>query len=134
MIGCGNQSGCLLLGQELNWTMLTTFAWNRQNTLTLQAQCGLLNRNELEEGVHGSQAGVACSNRVASFLLEMMEKPFDQMRIEFLEQELGGHTTRFFRCKGQQQPERVAIARHCVGTDSLLFEQSLGEESLNQWG
>ncbi|WP_198404850.1 hypothetical protein [Burkholderia ambifaria] len=49
------QSGGLALCQKLNRAVLSAFRWNCKNALTLQKQCRLADRDEPEEGMHGSE-------------------------------------------------------------------------------
>jgi hypothetical protein len=79
------QSGGFAFCQKLNRAVLAAFRWNCKNALTLQKQRRLADRDEPEEGVHGSKPRVACPHRIASAVFEVLQEFLDQRHVEVLD-------------------------------------------------
>lgn len=82
--------------------------------------------------MHGGKPRVACAYRIASAVFEVLQEFLDQRHVEVLDSELGRRAPDMLSGERQQQPERVTVTCHRMRTQTLLLEQALGEEALNQ--
>ena len=81
--------------------MIVALGWNRQNALALECERGFIDCDELKKAVYCAQSRVARAYRVATLLLEVMKKPFDQLSIEGFQWQA---RRRALRCLGGKPP------------------------------
>jgi hypothetical protein len=131
-IWCGHQCDGFFLGKELDRSFLEAFGGNSENALALHAERRFSERNVSEEGMESRETVVSRAGPIASIVFQVFEKRFHELRIEFLETQSARGATKTVFGKLQQETEGVAIARHSVGTCTLLGYQTLGKEPLEE--
>jgi hypothetical protein len=65
-------------------------------------------------------------------LLKVLKEFLDQGHVEVFDPQIRRRASDMLRGEGQQQPKRVAVTRHRVRTQTLLLEQALGKEALDE--
>ena len=81
-----------------------------------------------EQGPDGGQTGIAGANIVAPLMLQMIEEVTDEVGVDILEGQILRRLAENPVGVVDEQPERVAVAGHGVGTDLTLLHEILGEE------
>ena len=89
-----------------------------------------LESDVLKEGMNRRQADIAGASPILSVILEMIEEITDEGHVQILDREIRGCFTEPLFCKTEEQTERIAIPRDCMGACSLLSKQSIRKEGL----
>jgi hypothetical protein len=126
----GDQRADLFLREEFHRPSFEPLRGNRENPLTLQAQGRLGERDIPEEAMEGGETVIARARMIAPIPFQMLKEAFEEWRVQILHPEGGWRAMELLGREPKQQAERIAVARHGVGTDSLLRDQPLGEEAL----
>src|SRR5215510_3074998 len=92
----------------------------------------LVQRDVLRERVDRGEPRIPGPIAIAPDALEMVEKVADKRRGEILKRQRRGGATQPLGGEAQEETERVAVARHCVGAGLSLLAQAIGEEALQQ--
>jgi hypothetical protein len=86
----------------------------------------------MHEGPQRRQARVAGSNLAAALLLQMVQEGQDGGRAPVRHALLTWRWPTPGLNEGQEQPERIAVTGHGMGTGVLLGHQALAEEAMQQ--
>ena len=113
-------------------TSLVPLDRNRQNPAAAIEMRRLADGHVLTEGVDRGEADIARPRRVATVLLDMIEKRADKRGIEIVEREARGRLREPLLRKPQQQPKRIAIRGDGMGARPLLADQPVGKEALQE--
>ena len=84
-----------------------------------------------EEGVDSGQTGVASSDGIAAFDLEVGEEFADHVRLQVREIELADRLVDTLGGEDQQEPKRVLVGRHGVRAGVALPSEAIVEEGLD---
>jgi hypothetical protein len=133
-IGCREKGVDLLSIQKFDRPPFVTFGRHREDSLTKQHMGRFLESHVLKEGMNRRQADIAGASAIPSAVLEMIEEITNEGHVQVLDREIRGCFTEPFFCKMEEQTEGIAIPRDCIGTCSLLPEQSIRKEGLKQGG
>jgi len=129
------QNGVDLLPiQKLDRPPFVAFDRHREDSLTMQRMGRFLESHVLKEGMNRRQADITGASAILPTVLEMIEKITNEGHVQVLDREIRGCFTEPFFCKMEEQAEGIAITRDCIGTCSLLSEESIRKEGLKQGG
>ena len=120
--------------QKFDRPSFVAFGRHREDSLTKQRMGRFLESHVLKEGMNRRQADIAGASAILSAVLEMIEKITNEGHVQVLNREIRGCFTEPFFCKMKEQAEGIAITRDCIGTCSLLSEESIRKEGLKQGG
>jgi hypothetical protein len=96
----------------------------------MQRMGRFLESHVLKEGMNRRQTDVAGTSTILSAFLEMIEEITNEGHVQVLDREIRGGFTEPFFGKTEEQTERIAIPRDCMGACSLLSKQSIRKEGL----
>ena len=133
-IGCPQKGVDLFPIQKFDWPPFVAFGRHREDSLTKQRMGRFLESHVLKEGMNRRQADISGASAILSAVLEMIEKITNEGHVQVLDREIRGCFTEPFFCKTEEQAEGIAITRDCIGTCSLLSEESIRKEGLKQGG
>jgi hypothetical protein len=133
-IGCPQKGVDLFPIQKFDGPPFVAFGRHREDSLTKQRMGRFLESHVLKEGMNRRQADIAGASAILSAVLEMIGKITDKGHVQVLDREIRGCFTEPFFCKMEEQTEGIAIPRDCIGTCSLLSEESIRKEGLKQGG
>jgi hypothetical protein len=88
----------------------------------------------LKEGMNRRQPDISGASAILSAVLEMIEEITNEGHIQVFNREIRGCFAQPFFCKMEEQTKGIAIPRYCIGTCSLLSEESIRKEGLKQGG
>jgi hypothetical protein len=116
--------------QKFDGPPFVAFAGHREDSLTMQRMGRFLESHVPKEGMNRRQADISGASAIFSAVLEMIEEITNEGHVQVLDREIRGCFTEPFFCKMEEQTERIAIPRDCIGTCSLLSMQSIRKEGL----
>jgi len=119
-------------GQEVDERAIVLLALHRQDPLDDGAVLGHLEGGVLEERVDRREPGISRSRRIATVLLDVVQKRADRRRVEVVQCERRRRLLQVLLCEGQQQAEGVAIALYRMRTCPTLAQEMVHEECLKQ--
>jgi hypothetical protein len=120
--------------QKFDRPPFVAFGRHREDSLTKQRMGRFLESHVLKEGMNRRQADIAGASAILSTVLEMIEKITNEGHVQVLDREIRGCFTEPLFCKMKEQAEGIAITRDCIGTGSLLSEESIRKKGLKQGG
>jgi hypothetical protein len=118
--------------EEVDGAPLKPLVRHREDALDQSGVLGFLEGSVAEERANGGEPDVAAPRRVATFVLDVVQKGADQRRVKIGEAQRGRGLLELLLCEAEEQPKGVAVARDRVGTHPALLDEAVEEECLQE--